>query len=171
MKRNTAVTYHRVSTLDQDPTLAREELRRAAAARSLSILEEIEETGSGARANRPGLERVLELVRRHQVDHVLCWKLDRFGRSSLDILHQIQAIELAGGTFVATSQGIEVGRGAGPMGRLVLQVMSAIAEFERTVTIERSLLGIAAAKARGVHCGRPAGAKDRQRRRRRGGTA
>lgn len=161
----TAVTYHRVSTIDQDPTLARDELRRAAAARGLEIVEEIEETGSGAKTQRPGLERVLELARKHQVSHVLVWKLDRFGRSTLDLLANIQQLEWAGATFVATTQGLEIGPGSGPMGRLVLQVMAAIAEFERTITIERTNLGMAGARARGKPIGRPRGATDRKKRR------
>jgi putative DNA-invertase from lambdoid prophage Rac len=153
--KKTAVTYHRVSTLDQNPALARDELRRAAAARGLEILEEVEETGSGAKTNRPGLARVMDLARRHLVTHVLVWKLDRFGRSSIDLLANVSELELAGVTFIATTQGLEVGHGSGAMGRLILQVMSAIAEFERGIISERTLLGLAEARRRGVRLGRP----------------
>lgn len=164
-----AATYHRVSTVDQDPTLAREELRRAAEARGLEVLEEIEETGSGAQNDRPGLQRVLELARQHQITHVLVWKLDRFGRSSLDVLTNVQQLESAGVTFVASTQGLEVGRNAGAMGRLVLQVMAAMAEFEREIIRERTRLGLAAAARRGRRPGRPKGSRDSKRRRRRWG--
>lgn len=150
-----AVTYHRVSTTDQDPTLAREELRRAVAARGFDLVEEIEETGSGARNDRPGLRRVLELARRHQVTHVLVWKLDRFGRSSLDVLTNVEALERAGVTFLATSQGLEVGPRSGPMGRLVLQILAAVAELERDTIRERTRLGLEAARRRGAWVGRP----------------
>lgn len=150
-----AVTYHRVSTIDQDPTLAREELRRAAAARGLTILEEIEETGSGARHNRPGLARVMELARKHLVSHVLVWKLDRFGRSTVDLLANVLELERAGVTFVVTSQGLTVGPQADAMGRLTLQIMAAFAEFERTIIAERTRLGMEGARARGVTLGRP----------------
>jgi putative DNA-invertase from lambdoid prophage Rac len=163
------VTYHRVSTVDQDPTLARAELRRAAEARGLDLVEEIEETGSGARNDRAGLLRVLELAARHQVDHVLVWKLDRFGRSTVDVLSNVRQLERSGVTFVATSQALEVGPGAGAMGRLVLGVMAAMAEFERDVIRERTRLGIAGARARGRTLGRPRGAKDTYKRQRRRG--
>jgi putative DNA-invertase from lambdoid prophage Rac len=162
-----AVTYHRVSTLDQDPTLARAELRRAAEARGLEVVAEVEETGSGARNDRPGLQRVLELARTHQVEVVMVWKLDRFGRSTVDVLTNVQQLERAGVTFVATTQGLEVGREAGAMGQLVLQVMAAIAQFERAVISERTRLGMQGARARGRAVGRPKGARDARARRRR----
>jgi DNA invertase Pin-like site-specific DNA recombinase len=163
----TAVTYHRVSTVDQHPELARDELRRAAAARGLEVVAEVEETGSGARNDRPGLARVLELARAGQVAHVLVWKLDRLGRSSIDVLATVRELERAGVTFWATSQGLEVGPGSGPMGRLVLQVMAAMAEFEREIIRERTRLGLDGARARGVRLGRPPGSRDTKLRRRR----
>lgn len=167
LTRGSAVTYHRVSTVDQDQGLARDELRRAAAARGLHLVGEVEETGSGGREDRPGLLRVLELARRHLVTHVLVWKLDRFGRSSVDVLTNVRELERAGVTFVATTQGLEVGPGSGAMGRLILQVMAAMAEFERAIISERTRLGIAGARARGRKLGRPLGSKDRKQRRRR----
>lgn len=164
------MTYHRVSTVDQDPTLARAELRAAAAARGVDLavdLVELEETASGGGNDRPQLAVLLELARRHLVTHVLVWKLDRFGRSALDVLHHVQQLERAGVTFVAITQGLEVGPDAGPMGRLVLTVLAAIAEFEREIIRERTRLGLAAARARGRTLGRPPGSKDQKPRRRR----
>ncbi len=101
------LTYHRCSTNDQDPQLAREELR-AAASRLGELVEEIEETGSGARNDRPGLRRVLELARTGKIDCVLVWKLDRWGRSSLDVRTNIRALESCGVRFIAISQGLDV---------------------------------------------------------------
>jgi putative DNA-invertase from lambdoid prophage Rac len=167
LTRGRAVTYHRVSTVDQDPALARLELRRAAAARELHLVAEIEETGSGARNDRPGLQRVLELARRHLVTHVLVWKLDRFGRSSIDVLTNVRELERAGVTFIATSQSLVVSRDPDPMNSLILQVMAAMAEFERAIISERTRLGVAGARARGRKLGRPLGSKDRKQRRRR----
>jgi putative DNA-invertase from lambdoid prophage Rac len=165
--RGQAVTYHRVSTIDQDPALARDELRGAAAALRLRLVGEVEETGSGARNDRPGLQRVLELARRHLVTHVLVWKLDRFGRSSIDVLMNVRELVRAGVTFLATTQKLEVGPDSGPMGNLVLAVMAAMAEFEREIIRERTRLGLAGARARGRKLGRPLGSKDRKQRRRR----
>jgi putative DNA-invertase from lambdoid prophage Rac len=167
--RPRGVTYHRVSTRDQRPELARLELRRAAELRGLDLVEEIEETGSGVRGDRPGLARVLELVGRAEVAYVLVWKLDRFGRSTLDVLSNVQRLERSGVTFVATTQGIEVGPGAAAVGRLVLTVLAAVAELERDMISERTVLGLAGARARGKVLGRPKGSRDRKPRRRRRG--
>jgi DNA invertase Pin-like site-specific DNA recombinase len=159
-KQVIGVSYHRVSTLDQDPTLAREELRRAAAARDIFLIDEIEETGSGARNDRPGLQRVMQFVRAHLVSAVLVWKLDRFGRSSVDVVTNVKAIKNAGATFVATSQAIEIGPRSGAMGDLILTIMSAMAEFERAIISERTLLGLEKAKKKGRILGRPKGSRD-----------
>jgi DNA invertase Pin-like site-specific DNA recombinase len=162
-----AVTYHRVSTLDQDPTLARRELERACAARGWTVVATIEETGSGARHDRPGWRRVTELVRRHQVDAVVCWKLDRIGRSALDVLAQVDALDRAGVALVVSSQGLETGGRAGPLGRMVTTVLAAIAEFERDLIRERTRLAVDRMRAEGRRVGRPLGALDKKQRRRR----
>jgi len=99
-KPKIGVSYHRVSTTEQDPTLAREELRRAAQARDIFLIDEVEETGSGARNDRPGLQRVMQLVRAHLVSNVLVWKLDRFGRSTIDVVSNVKTIKNAGATGI-----------------------------------------------------------------------
>jgi DNA invertase Pin-like site-specific DNA recombinase len=162
-----AVTYHRVSTRDQDPTLARRELRAAARARGLRLVDQVEETGSGARNDRPGLRRVLELVNAGAVAYVLVWKLDRFGRSTLDVLANVKALNEAGATLVATTQGLEVGPRSSAMGRVVLTVLAAVAELERETISERTLLGLEAARRRGRLIGRPKGSRDTYKRKRR----
>ena len=163
--RAKGVTYHRVSTRDQRPELARAELRRAAELRGIDLVEEIEETGSGARNDRPGLWRVLELAGRGEVTFVLVWKLDRLGRSTLDVLANVEELERAGVTFVATTQNLEVGPRAGAMGRLVLRILAAVAELERELISERTVLGLVAAARRGRFPGRPKGSKDSKPRR------
>jgi putative DNA-invertase from lambdoid prophage Rac len=153
--RPRAVTYHRVSTVDQHPENARDELRRAVALRQLDLVEEVEETGSGRKNDRPGLQRVLELVRAGDVEVVVVWKLSRFGRSALDLEIMLKELEAAGVTFVATSEGIEVGRHAGPMAHLMRRILAAFAEFERETISENTVLGLEAARRRGVKLGRP----------------
>lgn len=149
------VTYHRVSTADQRPELAREDLRAACAARRWEIAEEIEETGSGARSDRPGLARAMELVERGRVTGIVVWKLDRFGRSALDLLTLVERIKAAGGMFCATTQGLQVGGDGSTTGELVFQILSAVAQYERQVIRERTRLGLAGARGRGVVFGRP----------------
>ena len=150
-----AALYHRVSTLDQDAALAREELHGAARSRGFEIALDIEETGSGARNDRPGLLRVLDAARRGQLDAVLVWKLDRFGRSALDLLANIRVLEDAGVRFVATTQGIDIRPGGDPMSRLILTVLAGVAEFERGLIVERTRLGLDKARRLGRKLGRP----------------
>lgn len=151
--------YHRVSTLDQNPELARAELRAAAAQRGGVVALDVEETGSGAKNNRPGLARVMEAARAGALDAVMVWKLDRFGRSTLDLLSNVQELERGGVSFVCTSQGLQVGGGAtsGAMGKLILTVMAGMAEFERELIRERTTLGMAHAREKGTRSGLPIG--------------
>jgi len=147
--------YHRVSTLDQNPTLAREELQAAAARLGGEVVLDIEETGSGARNDRPGLQRLMDAARRGKLDAVMVWKLDRFGRSALDVLANIRDLDAAGVRFTATTQGIDVRPGGDAMSRLILGVLASVAEFERDLIRERTRLGMAKARAAGKRIGRP----------------
>lgn len=146
---NKACLYHRVSTFDQDPTLARDELAAVARARGLEVVASVEETGSGRKTDRPGLRQVMDLARKGAISHVLVWKLDRFGRNALDLLSNVQELERSGVTFVATSQGVEVGPNSGPMGRCFLTILAALAEWERATIVERVHLGLAKARKLG----------------------
>jgi DNA invertase Pin-like site-specific DNA recombinase len=148
-------TYHRVSTLDQNPTLAREELRAAAARQGGEVVLAIEETGSGARNDRPGLQRLMEAARRGKLDAVLVWKLDRFGRSALDVLANLRELEGAGVAFTATTQGITIKPGGDAMSRLLVTMLAAVADFERSLIRERTVLGLQKARAAGKRIGRP----------------
>ena len=159
------VLYHRVSTLDQDPTLARDELRQQAAARGWTVIEQIEETGSGANNDRPGLVRALATAKGRPL---LVWKLDRFGRSVLDIHTNINAHVEKGGRFIATSQGLDVRKGDA-MSAFFLAIMAAFAELERNLIRERTRLGLDKAVKAGKVLGRPPGAKDKKPRRKKGG--
>ena len=152
---DTAALYHRVSTVDQNPDAAREELKAAAKRYGLTVKLCIEETGSGANNNRPGLARVLEAARRGQVDAVMVWKLDRFGRSALDLLTNLRHLDNAGVRFIAITQGIDIRPGSDAMSRLLLTMLSAVAEFERDLIVDRTRLGLERAKRRGQRLGRP----------------
>jgi DNA invertase Pin-like site-specific DNA recombinase len=150
-----AALYHRCSTLDQNPALARDELRAAAARLGAELVLDLEETGSGARNDRPGLQRLMEAARRGKLDAVLVWKLDRFGRSALDVLANIRDLDAAGVRFIATTQGIDIRPGGDAMSRLILGVLASVAEFERDLIRERTRLGMAKARASGKPIGRP----------------
>lgn len=149
-----AVLYHRVSTTDQDATAARHELRQAASVRGMTVVDEIEETGSGARNDRPGLARVMELARRGRIDACIVWKLDRFGRSAFDLLANIRQLEDAGVRFLAISQSLDIKPNGDAMSRLILTVLSGVAEFERDLIRERTRLGLSKARQAGKLLGR-----------------
>lgn len=150
-----AALYHRVSTNDQNPDAARIALRDAAQRFGLRVVLEIEETGSGANNDRPGLVRVLEAARRGQLDAILVWKLDRFGRSALDLLANLRQLENSGVRFVAVTQGLDIHPGGDALSRLMLTMLAAIAEFERNLIRERTKLGIERARRAGKQIGRP----------------
>ena len=150
-----AALYHRVSTIDQNPDAARAELRAAAQRHGLRVTLEVEETASGANNGRPGLMRIMSAAQRGKIDAVLVWKLDRFGRSALDLLTNLRQLDGAGVRFVAITQGIDLRPGGDAMSRLMLTMLGAVAEFERDLISERTKLGLQRARAAGKHIGRP----------------
>lgn len=147
--------YSRVSTLDQTPEQQGAELRAWAARQGGAVVLEAQETGSGATNGRPGLQRLLTMAQRGQLDSVAVWKLDRFGRSALDVLSNIRRLTDAGVTFHCITQGITVRPGGDAMSTLLLTMLSAVSEFERSLIVERTRLGLARARARGQRLGRP----------------
>jgi putative DNA-invertase from lambdoid prophage Rac len=149
--------YHRVSTTDQDPTLARGELQAAVTRLGGVVVMDIEETGSGARNDRPGLQRILTAARAGELDCVIVWKLDRWGRSSLDLLSNIDTLQAAGVRFVAVTQGLDIKPGGDPVGRLLLTMLAGVAEFEKSLIKERVTLGLRRAKEHGTRSGKPIG--------------
>lgn len=149
-----AALYHRVSTVDQNPEAAHVELRAAALQRGHEIVVDVVETGSGANNDRPGLAEVFAAARRGRVDVVMVWKLDRFGRSALDLMTNIRQLNNAGVAFVSTTQGIE-SRGGDPVSALILTIIAGVAEFELQTIRERTRAGMRNARARGAAIGRP----------------
>lgn len=149
--------YHRVSTREQNPRLARAELRAAAATRGLRVVLDVEEIASGRGSVRPGLERVLDAAQRGTLDVVMVQRLDRWGRSTLDLLANLRRLRSAGVGFVAIAQGLEVRQQPDAVSDLTLTVLAAVAEFERAVIVERTLDGLAAARRAGKKLGRPLG--------------
>jgi DNA invertase Pin-like site-specific DNA recombinase len=155
--RPRAALYHRVSTREQNPRLARAELRAAAAARGLRVVLDVEETASGRGSVRPGLARVLSAAERGAIEVVLVQRLDRWGRSTLDLLANLRRLRSAGVGFAAIAQGLEVGPHSDAVSDLTLTVLAAVSEFERTLIVERTLDGLAAARRAGKRLGRPLG--------------
>lgn len=150
-----ACLYHRVSTTDQHERGAISQLQAAAERLGAEVVETVTETGSGSRNDRPGLQRVLKLARAGKLDVVLVWKLDRWGRSSLDALNNLRALQVAGVRFHAVSQGIAIDGAGDALANLQLTILAACAEFERELIADRTRMGLANARAAGKILGRP----------------
>lgn len=148
-----AALYARVSTtLGQSTENQLLELRRYAEARGWTATEYVDDGISGSKANRPALDRLLRGAKRRRVDVVVCWSLDRLGRSLkhlVILLDDLQALDLS---LVSIREGLDW---TTPTGKLQAQLLAMIAEFERSRTIERVRAGMARAKAEGKHVGRP----------------
>ncbi len=125
--------------------------------RGLRIVLEVEETASGRGSVRPGLDRVLAASQRGAIDVVLVQRLDRWGRSTLDLLANLRRLRSAGVGFVAVAQGLEVNPQNDAVSDLTLTVLAAVAEFERAIIVERTLDGLTAARRAGKKLGRPLG--------------
>ncbi len=158
-----AAIYARVSTVDQHCEMQLRELREYCQRRGWTIAGEYVDTGwSGAKANRPELDRIMRDAAAHRCDAVLVWKLDRFGRSVLNLSEQLQRLSSHGIRFLAISQAIDTEQ-SNPTSRLLLHMLAAVAEFERELIKERVKAGMAAAKHKGTRVGRPKVALDQRR--------
>jgi len=146
--------YARVSTTDQNCELQLRELREYAARRDWRVATEYVDTGwSGAKANRPELDRLMRDAALRRFDAVLVYKLDRFGRSVRNCLDGIEALGAHGVRFLAVSQSIDTDH-ANPTARLLLHILASVAEFERELIRERVCAGVRNAKQNGKQLGR-----------------
>jgi DNA invertase Pin-like site-specific DNA recombinase len=153
--KQTVVIYARVSTNKQNHDSQLTELREYCARRKWQEVEEIVDTASGVKSSREGLDRLMKAVRRGKVDVIVCYKLDRLGRSLAHLAAMIAEFAAHNVALVVPEQGIDTSS-SNPAARLQLNVLGAVAEFEREIIRERVNDGIAAAKTRGVRFGRPA---------------
>jgi len=144
--------YARVSTNDQQ-TLAMQSraMREYAARRGWTIAVQIHEVSSGA-ANRQNREKLLEAARRREIDVVLVWRLDRWGRSITDLLATLQELEHLGVGFVSLTEALDL---TTPAGRAMAGLLAIFAEFEREILRERTRAGLAQARLNGKRLGRP----------------
>lgn len=128
------------------------ELRQYAAAMQWTVVEYSEKMSSVKK--RPQLDKLMADARLRKFDIVLVWKLDRFGRSLQQLLDNISTLDSLGVRFICPSQGIDTDRN-NPGARLMMHMLGAFAEFERSIIVERVRAGVAEAKRKGKHCGRP----------------
>jgi DNA invertase Pin-like site-specific DNA recombinase len=153
-------TYVRVSTTGkgQDTEVQARELREYAERRGWTIVEEFSDSGvSGAKESRPALDEMMKAAKRRKFDAVLCWKLDRIGRSLKHLVNLLAELEAVGVALVSFSDNLDLST---PQGRLMFQIIGAMAEFERSLTVERVKAGLAHARSKGKRLGRPSVAVD-----------
>jgi len=145
--------YARVSTNDQQ-TLAMQNraMREYAERRGWTIALQVREVNSGA-ARREAREKLLEAARRREIDLVLVWRLDRWGRSVTDLLATLQEREHLGVGFVSLTEALDL---TTPAGRAMAGLLAIFAEFEREILRERTRAGLAHARQSGKKLGRPA---------------
>jgi DNA invertase Pin-like site-specific DNA recombinase len=151
--------YARVSTLNgQDPALQTRELHEYAERRGWTIVREYVDRGvSGSKDSRPAFNQMLADVHQRKCDVVLVWKLDRLGRSLRHLVNTLAELEARGVAFVSLQDNLDLST---PTGRLMFNVIGAMAEFERSLIQERVRAGIRNARAKGKRIGRPRVAAD-----------
>jgi DNA invertase Pin-like site-specific DNA recombinase len=138
------IGYARVSTLDQNLDLQEDALKAAGCEKIYT-----DKTG-GTKAERPGLERALADLRAG--DRLVVWKLDRLGRSLRHLIETVTDLRDRGVSFQSVQEAIDTATSGG---KLIFHVFGALAEFERDIIRDRTLAGLAAARARGRKGGRP----------------
>src|SRR5580692_13092629 len=144
--------YARVSTHDQQTLpLQMHAMREYVAKRGWAIAAQIREVGSGA-VTRELREKLLAAARRREIDVVLVWRLDRWGRSLVDLVVTLKELAELGVAFVSLTEALDL---TTPTGRAMAGLLSVFAAFEHEVLRERIRAGIAEARLQGKHLGRP----------------
>lgn len=138
------IGYARVSTHEQSLNLQQDALQKAGCERTFT------DVASGATAERDGLSAAFDYVR--SGDTLVVWRFDRLGRSLKQLIERITALEERGIGFRSLTEAMDTTTSGG---RLIFHVFGTLPEFERAVIRERTLAGLAAARARGRCGGRP----------------
>ena len=147
--------YARVSTSNghQDPEMQLRELREFVDRRGWQTTGEYVDKGiSGSKDSRPALDRLVADAHSRKFDAVLVWKIDRWGRSLAHLVTSIADLDAYGVAFVSLRDNLDLST---PSGRLMFQIIGAMAEFERALIQERVRAGLRNAKSKGVRLGRP----------------
>lgn len=144
--------YARVSTNDQQTLpMQNRAMREYVARRGWTVAMQVREVGSGS-AQREAREKLLDAARRREIDIVVVWRLDRWGRSVTDLLATLQELEHLGVGFVSLTEALDL---TTPTGRAMAGLLAVFAEFEREILRERVRAGLADARRNGQRLGRP----------------
>jgi DNA invertase Pin-like site-specific DNA recombinase len=138
-RNNMLIGYARVSKIDKQDTRAQVKALKEAGCKRI-----FEESASGGRWDRPQLHRALDQVR--EGDVLVVWKLDRLSRSLKDMLHILERLTEVGAGFRSLTENVD---STVPAGKMLLSMLGAFAEFERSMVRERTRMGLQAARERG----------------------
>jgi DNA invertase Pin-like site-specific DNA recombinase len=145
--------YARVSTLDQQTLpMQMRAMREYAAKRGWTIAMQVKEVGSGA-AERELRQQLIDAARRREIDVVLVWRLDRWGRSLADLVATLQELSDLGVAFVSLTEALDLTTSTG---RAMAGMLSVFSAFEHDILRERVRAGLAHARQNGKRLGRPA---------------
>ena len=128
------------------------DLREYAARQGFDLVAEFVDFASGARNGRPEYQRMLDAARKRRFDVLLVWRYDRFARSMQELVNALEEFRSLGIEFISYRENADT---TTAQGKLIFGIMASLAEFERTLIAERVKAGMARAKARGKHVGRP----------------
>ena len=145
--------YTRVSTNDQSVAMQNSDLRHYCDQRGLEVYREYCDQGiSGTKDKRPALDELLCDARKKKFDIVLVWRFDRFARSTKHLITALEEFRHLGIDFISYQENIDT---SSPLGKAMFTIVSAIAELERNILLERVKAGLRRAKENGKILGRP----------------
>src|SRR5258707_10009371 len=145
--------YARVSTKDQSCELQLRDLRTYCAARGFDLVREYVDVGqSGAKDSRPELNKLMDDARKRQFDAVICWRFDRFARSTKHLLSALEEFRGLGIQFISYQENIDT---SSALEQALFTIVSAVAQLERDLIRERVSAGIRLARESGEQLGRP----------------
>lgn len=153
MRVKKAGIYARVSTTDQHPEIQQRELIEYVKRRGWEKYRIYCDKGiSGASEKRPALNALFEDCRRGHIDVVVVWKFDRFARSLKQLLNALELFRRLNVDFISCTESIDTSL---PHGEMLFQIIGAIAQWERSLIVERVKAGIQHARSQGKRLGRP----------------
>lgn len=155
MVQKTVAIYCRVSTTDQSCDRQEKDLLDYASKADFDVIGLWKETASGTKQNRIERQKVMALAQARKIEAILVTEMTRWGRSTLDLIQTLQDLQSWGVSLIAQT-GLQFDLTTS-QGRLIAQMMAALAEFERELVRERVRSGLAAAKAKGIVLGRQQG--------------
>ncbi len=151
MKRS--ARYARVSTTDQSTESQLLDLRRYTRERGWHLYREFCDNGvSGTKDSRPALNELMNSAKKRRFDVVLVWRFDRFARSTKHLILALEEFKNLGIDFVSYQENIDT---SSPLGSAIFTIISAVAQLERDIIVERVKAGLRRAKNSGKQLGRP----------------